>query len=203
MPSNERSRWVHRTGPKPGLPYMHREDPCREVWRAGGVTQGTPPVLRSTRIEAQAIERPSRACWARSSLHRDEGFPDAPAPPRSASHHTVALRDIVYAVDVGRRGRQRSEQARAEAATPVDRMARVHVSDETWAAFRAQLGVTPVSVGLGRLVERSVAQESRRSASDPQGVRVALDDARTVAKELESLIARLERTQKAGIGRDG
>jgi hypothetical protein len=105
---------------------------------------------------------------------------------------------------MGKRGRQRSEQARVEAATPVDRMARVHVSDETWTAFRAQLGVTPVSVALGRLVERSVAQESRRSASDPQGVRVAIDDARTVAKELESLIVRLERTQQqSGVGRDG
>jgi len=104
---------------------------------------------------------------------------------------------------MGRRGRQRSEQAQADATHPVDRMARVHVSDETWAAFRAQLGVTPVSVALGRLVERSVAQESRRSASDPQGVRVAIDDARTVAKELESLIVRLERSQRAAMGRDG
>lgn len=104
---------------------------------------------------------------------------------------------------MGRRGRQCSEQARIEEAQPVDRMARVHVSDETWAAFRAQLGVTPVSVGLGRLVERSVAQESRRSASDPQGVRVAIDDARVVAEELESLIARLERTQRTKAAHDG
>jgi hypothetical protein len=99
---------------------------------------------------------------------------------------------------MGRRGRQRSEQAQADAAQPVDRMARVHVSDETWAAFRSQLGVTPVSVGLGRLVERSVAQESRRSANDPEGVRVAIDDARAVAGELASLIARLERSQQRG-----
>ncbi len=77
---------------------------------------------------------------------------------------------------------------------PVDRMARVNVSDETWAAFRAQLGVTPVSVGLGELVERAVAVERRRSASDVEGVRVALEDARMVARELASLIARLERT---------
>jgi hypothetical protein len=117
--------------------------------------------------------------------------------------HSITQGDIVYAVDMGRRGRQRSEQARIHAAAPVDRMARVHVSDETWVAFRAQLGITPVSVGLGRLVERSVAQESRRSASDPQGVRVAIDDARTVAKELESLIARLERTQQTKTGNDG
>jgi hypothetical protein len=82
-------------------------------------------------------------------------------------------------------------------------MARVHVDDETWAAFRAQLGVTPVSTGLGRLVERSVAQQSRRTANDPEGVRVAIDDARTVAKELGSLIARLERMQRAKAAHDG
>jgi len=71
-------------------------------------------------------------------------------------------------------------------------MARVQASDETWAAFRAQLGVTPVSVALGRLVEREVARTARSSASDPEGVRVALEDAREVAGELAALIARLE-----------
>jgi hypothetical protein len=40
-------------------------------------------------------------------------------------------------------------------------MARVQVSDEVWAAYRAQLGTTPVSVGLGRLVEREVARRRR------------------------------------------
>jgi hypothetical protein len=76
---------------------------------------------------------------------------------------------------------------------PRDRMARVQASDETWAAFRAQLGATPVSVALGRLVERDVARSLRRSKSDAEGVRVALEDAREVAEELASLIARLER----------
>ena len=60
-------------------------------------------------------------------------------------------------------------------------MARVQASDETWAAFRAQLGVTPVSVALGRLVEREVGRPARSSASDAEGVRIALDDAREVA----------------------
>jgi hypothetical protein len=55
-------------------------------------------------------------------------------------------------------------------------MARVQASDETWAAFRAQLGVTPVSVALGRLVEREVARTARSLASDAAGVRVALEE---------------------------
>jgi hypothetical protein len=73
-------------------------------------------------------------------------------------------------------------------------MARVQVSDETWSAFRAGLGATPVSVELGRLVEREVASRRRRSASDAGDVRHAVDDARVVVDELSALIARLEGT---------
>ena len=72
-------------------------------------------------------------------------------------------------------------------------MARVQVSDETWAVYRTGLGTTPVSVALGRLVEREVAARHRRAASDADGVRQAVDDARIVVDELSALIARLER----------
>jgi hypothetical protein len=71
-------------------------------------------------------------------------------------------------------------------------MARVQVSDETWSAFRVGLGSVPVSVGLGRLVEREVASRLRRSASDAEGVREAVQDARVVIGELSALIERLE-----------
>jgi hypothetical protein len=71
-------------------------------------------------------------------------------------------------------------------------MARVQVSDETWAAYRVALGTTPVSVALGQLVEREVAGHRRRTALDADGVRDAVRDARVVAGELERLIARLE-----------
>jgi hypothetical protein len=76
-------------------------------------------------------------------------------------------------------------------------MARVQASDEVWAAFRSQLGVTPVSVALGRLVEREVGRTARASATDGDGARLALEDAREVARELAGLIARLERTQRS------
>ena len=79
-------------------------------------------------------------------------------------------------------------------------MARVQVSDETWAAFRAQLGTTPVSVALGRLVERDAARMARSSSSDAEGIRVALEDARDVADELRLLIARLELAAGGGGG---
>ncbi|MGZ6637377.1 MAG: hypothetical protein ACXVII_31285 [Solirubrobacteraceae bacterium] len=74
-------------------------------------------------------------------------------------------------------------------------MARVQVSDETWSAFRAGLGATPVSVELGRLVQREVASRRRRSASDAGDLDRAVDDARLVVEELSALIKRLERTQ--------
>jgi hypothetical protein len=76
-------------------------------------------------------------------------------------------------------------------------MARVRVNPEMWAAFRAQLGATPVSVALGRLVEREVARNMRRSKSDSESVRVALENARLLADELASLIARLEHAASA------
>ena len=53
-------------------------------------------------------------------------------------------------------------------------MARVQVSDETWTEYRATLGTTPVSVGLGRLVEREVARDRRRTAVDTAGLHDAV-----------------------------
>ena len=76
-------------------------------------------------------------------------------------------------------------------------MAQVQVSDEVWAAYRAGLGATPVSVALGELVTREVGRRARRSGSDLKGVRIALDDARRLSDELAALIARLERAGSA------
>jgi hypothetical protein len=73
-------------------------------------------------------------------------------------------------------------------------MARVQVSDEVWAAYRAGLGATPVSVALGELVRQEVGRAARRAASDADGARLALEDARQLSDELASLVARLERT---------
>jgi hypothetical protein len=77
--------------------------------------------------------------------------------------------------------RRRAELERSQRSELPDRMARVQVSPETWAVFRAQLGATPVSVALGRLVEHEVARSLRRSKSDSESVRVALEDARQLA----------------------
>jgi hypothetical protein len=71
-------------------------------------------------------------------------------------------------------------------------MARVRVSDDVWATFRAGLGATPVNVALGGLVERHVGRQRRRSAADVESARLALEDARSLSQELGVLIARLE-----------
>jgi hypothetical protein len=97
---------------------------------------------------------------------------------------------LVY---VSKQRRLRAQRAAKEAADQRDRMARVQVSDEVWAAFRVGLGTTPVNVALGELVRREVARNARRSADDAAGIRIALADAREVADELTSLITRLER----------
>ena len=88
--------------------------------------------------------------------------------------------------------RLRAERADAPARARRDRMARVQVSDEVWSAFRANLGATPVSVALGELVRREVGRRERRTASDEQGVRLAVQDARAVVEELREMIARLD-----------
>ena len=112
------------------------------------------------------------------------------APRRSA--HSFTCRCGVYLVYVGRRARQREQRAEEVARAPRDRMARVQVTDETWAAYRASLGATPVSVALGKLVDREVATHRRRTAENAEEVRDAVRSARIVADELSSLIARLE-----------
>jgi len=93
---------------------------------------------------------------------------------------------------MGKRARLRAERAGGEARAQRDRMARVQVSDEVWRAFRASLGVTPVSVALGELVRREVGRHERRTANDEQGVRLAVEDARAVAEELREMIVRLD-----------
>jgi hypothetical protein len=82
-------------------------------------------------------------------------------------------------------------------------MARVQVSDEVWSAFRASLGATPVNVALGELVRREVGRRERRSASDEQGIRLAVDDARAVADELQGMIARLDEGTSSRLGPRG
>jgi len=71
---------------------------------------------------------------------------------------------------MARRERHRAQRTPQALRKPRDRMARVQVSDEEWAAYRTGLGTTPVSVALGGLVRREVGREARRGAIDRAGV---------------------------------
>jgi hypothetical protein len=117
--------------------------------------------------------------------------------------HRPVLR--IRCIRMGRRSRQRELRPNRDRAERGDvppagssmavarsRMARVQVDDQTWSAFRASLGAMPASVALGRLVEREVAAVRRRSVADAEAVSAAVQEARSVAKELSDLIDRLE-----------
>jgi hypothetical protein len=98
-----------------------------------------------------------------------------------AAAHSFTVWCVVYNAYMGRRGRQREQRQQDATRSPRDRMARVQVSDEMWAAYRVALGATPVSVALGQLVEREVASHRRRTALDADGVREAVQDARWIS----------------------
>ncbi len=114
-----------------------------------------------------------------------------------AAPHTVSPSGASYTLHTwvaARRQVQEHTPDRERIRVVRDRMTRVQVSDETWAAYRVASGATPVSVALGQLVEREVASHRRRTALDADGVRDAVLEARAVAGELQHLISRLEQT---------
>jgi hypothetical protein len=136
--------------------------PCR--FRRPSVAGGRPP-LAGTLRPAEARDLPERLAKDPSVLPTSVRPPNLNAasastawlqlkPPQShhtkmcscrslRSQQTVSLfecvRYIVYDVYVGRRGRQREQRAQERARAPRDRMARVQVNDDTWAAYRAGL----------------------------------------------------------------
>lgn len=82
-------------------------------------------------------------------------------------------------------------------------MARVHVSDEVWADFRAAAGPNPLNLLLGELVRREVGRyDSRRlreGSLDDTELLDALERARQLHADLTGLVARLEhRLERAG-----
>lgn len=89
-------------------------------------------------------------------------------------------------------------------------MARVRVSDEVWAEFRAAVGWQPINLYLGELVRRDVERHrSRRLRAgqlNDREVIDALDRASELHVEIAAIVDRLERrldrTGSAGSARD-
>ena len=75
-------------------------------------------------------------------------------------------------------------------------MARVAVTDDVWADFRAAVGHRPVSEVLGELVEREVArhrsQRLRDGRLESRDVVEALARARHQQDDLAAIVERLE-----------
>ena len=80
-------------------------------------------------------------------------------------------------------------------------MARVQVSDETWADFRTAAGNRPISVVLGDLVGREVdryrSKRIRDGSLGPDELVDALDDARRQQADLAVIVDRLERLSRS------
>ena len=76
-------------------------------------------------------------------------------------------------------------------------MARVRVTDDVWADFRAAAGQQPLSYVLADLVEREERRYRQRRVEDGRAgdeeVLAALHDARQLRDELTTIVARLER----------
>jgi hypothetical protein len=107
---------------------------------------------------------------------------------------------------MSRRRRNKIRPGAANAATederePVvlqrDHMARVHVDDETWAAFKHAAGPVPISELLGQLVSRYVdreeARELREGSVDDRQLLDALEQACELHADVAAIVARLER----------
>jgi hypothetical protein len=81
-------------------------------------------------------------------------------------------------------------------------MARVLVSDDVRADFRAAAGNRPISEVLGELVSREVdrhrSRRLRQGQLEPSEVVDALDDSRRQRADLELIVEWLERLSRAG-----
>jgi len=76
-------------------------------------------------------------------------------------------------------------------------MARVHVDDETWAAFKQAAGQVAISEVLGQLVarhvERVAARRLRDGSVDDRQLLDALVQARELHQDVAAIVVRLER----------
>jgi hypothetical protein len=80
-------------------------------------------------------------------------------------------------------------------------MARVQVSDDVWADYRAAVGNRPISEVLGELVSREVdryrSKRLRQGQLEPSELVDALEDARRQQADLALIVERLERLGQA------
>ncbi len=97
---------------------------------------------------------------------------------------------------MGRRARQRARASADRVTAGRDHMARVRVDEQTWQDFRHEIGPRTVAERLGELVVRDLAERRRRRLHtgelDQREVQQALDQARTISRDLAAITKRLE-----------
>jgi hypothetical protein len=75
-------------------------------------------------------------------------------------------------------------------------MARVRVTDEVWAEFRAAAGLQPINLLLGELVERHLqrvrSEQLRHGKLEDADLIEALDRAHELHRDLGAIVTRLE-----------
>lgn len=84
-----------------------------------------------------------------------------------------------------------------------DHMARVHVDDQTWAAFKRAAGAVPISEVLGQLVTKHVEREAARRVRDGSVEDWHLLDALAQARELRADVAAIVLRLDQRLARDG
>jgi len=96
---------------------------------------------------------------------------------------------------MSKRARQRARAGGDEPAR--DHMARVRVSDDVWADFRAAAGSRSMAAVLAELVEGEVRRYRRERLTaghaDDRELLAALAQARELRADLEAIVGRLER----------
>ena len=86
-------------------------------------------------------------------------------------------------------------------------MARVHVDDQTWAAFKQAAGPVPISEVLGQLVTKHVDREAARRLRDgsveDRQLLDTLAEARELHADVAAIVARLEQRLDQRLAREG
>ena len=113
--------------------------------------------------------------------------------PRSGAYRVTRRGVVGRSDDVGGMGHRNRQRADTQTR---DHIARVRTTEATWLEFRRSLGITPVSHGLGQLVEAEVSRQRQRrvrhGAATDRELLDAIDDVSELHEQVNQLMRRLD-----------